>query len=69
MRTFNLFQIAEDKYFVVRIIPLLKPVFIHKAEFLYKKNSSPECGITLVFLNYFFSLFISLWQGQLFIRN
>lgn len=42
MKTFNFFNIEDDKYFVVKLVPMLKPLQMNEGEYLWEENWNPE---------------------------
>ena len=42
MKTFNFFTLEDDKYFVVKIVPMLKPLHMLEGEYLWQENWNPE---------------------------
>lgn len=42
MKTFNFFTMEDDKYFVTRIVPILKPLHMEEGEILWEEGWNPE---------------------------
>ena len=42
MKSFNFFSIEDDKYFVVKIVPMLKPLQMNEGEYLWEEQWNPE---------------------------
>jgi hypothetical protein len=38
MKSFNFFSMSEDKHFVVRVVPILKPLYMNEGEKLWKEG-------------------------------
>ena len=44
------FRDCDDKYFVVRTVPLLKPLFIEERELIWMVGSNPDASKSLIYL-------------------
>ena len=42
MKSFNFFTMEDDKYFVVRLVPILKPLHMEEGEYLWRSGWNPE---------------------------
>lgn len=64
------FKNCDDKFFVIQIVPLLKPIWIQEKENIWIAGSNPDAS------NYFYkmkcveilSLFFNKWESQLCFR-
>jgi hypothetical protein len=51
MKSFNFFSMSEDKHFVVRVVPILKPLYMNEGEKLWKENQNADAST--LFMNFF----------------
>lgn len=52
MRTFTFFTMSDDKYFAVRIVPILKPLHMNENEYIWYEGSNPESSKKIKLMNF-----------------